>query len=107
MFFVVLATDAQEASERRSEIRPIHRAYLRNPGNHRVKVHVAGPTLTTQGDVKNGTLLIVEADSIGAVSEFVADDPYAQAGVFRSVEIRAWEWTLGAPQPTGETETVN
>lgn len=107
MFFVVLATDSPEAEEARSEIRPIHRAYLRNPCNHRVKVHLGGPTLTVKGEAMNGTLLIVEADDITAVSEFVADDPYSQAGVFKSVEIRPWAWTLGAPEPTTEAESMN
>jgi uncharacterized protein YciI len=107
MFFVVLASDAPGAEEKRSEIRPIHRAYLRNPGNHRVKVHLGGPTLTTQGEAMNGALLIIEAEDISAVSEFVADDPYAQAGVFKSVEIRPWAWTLGAPQPESSAEAVN
>jgi uncharacterized protein YciI len=45
----------------------------------------------------NGTLLVVEADDISTVSDFVADDPYAQAGVFQSIEIRPWAWTLGVP----------
>lgn len=107
MFFVVLATDAPGAAEKRSEIGPVHRAHLRNPCNHRVKVHLGGPTLTTQGSHTNGTLLIVEADDIAAVSEFVADDPYSQAGVFKSVEIRPWAWTLGAPQPSTEAENMN
>ncbi len=107
MFFVVLATDAPGASEKRSEIGPIHRAHLRNPCNHRVKVHLGGPMLTTQGSATNGTLLIVEADDIAVVSEFVADDPYSQAGVFKSVEIRPWAWTLGAPQLTADAENMN
>jgi hypothetical protein len=50
MFFVVLASDAPGTQEKRNEIRPIHRAHLLNPCNHRVKVHLGGPTLTTQGD---------------------------------------------------------
>ena len=107
MFFVVLSTDAPDAAEKRSEIGTIHRAHLRNPCNHRVKVHLGGPTLTTQGQTTNGNLLIVEAEDIAAVSEFVADDPYAQAGVFKSVEIRPWAWTLGAPQPETAAEQVN
>ena len=106
MFFVALASDAPGAQDPRTEILPIHRAYLRNPCNHRVKVHLGGPTLTTQGEAMNGSLLIVEADDMAAVSEFVADDPYSQAGVFRSVEIRPWDWALGAPQLT-EAETMN
>ena len=56
-----------------------------------------------QGEQANGTLLVVEADDIAAVSEFVADDPYSQAGVFRSVEIRPWSWTVGVPESLGVT----
>lgn len=97
MFFLVLATDAPGMASVKKEVRPVHRAYLRNPNNHQIKVHLGGPTLTTQGEDMNGTLLVVEANDIAAVSEFVADDPYSQAGVFKSVEIRPWAWTLGAP----------
>ena len=107
MFFVVLASDAPGAADKRTEVGPIHRAHLRNPCNHKVKVHLGGPTLTTQGEAMNGTLLIVEADDITAVSEFVADDPYSQAGVFKSVEIRPWAWTMGVPPVLTETEAVN
>ena len=77
MYYLVLATDAPDTASKREEIGPIHRAYLRNPGNHRVKVHLGGPTLTMQYEQTNGTLLIIEADEMSAVSEFVADDPYA------------------------------
>ncbi len=103
MYFLVLGTDKPDMADVRSEVRPIHRAYLRNPGVHPVKVHFGGPTLTTLGEHANGTLLVVEADDITAVSEFVADDPYSQAGVFRSVEIRPWSWTVGAPEHPGVT----
>lgn len=102
MFFLVLATDAPGMAEVRNEIRPVHRAYLRNPCNHPIKVHLGGPTLTTRGEEMNGTLLVVEAEDISIVSDFVADDPYSQAGMFKSVDIRPWAWTLGAP-PVVET----
>lgn len=106
MFFLVLATDAPGMASVRKEVRPVHRAYLRNPSNHQIKVHLGGPTLTTQGEDMNGTLLVVEANDISAVSEFVADDPYSQAGVFKSVEIRPWAWTLGAPAVAEVPEAV-
>lgn len=97
MFFLVLATDAPGMASVRTEVRAMHRAYLRNPGHHSIKVHLGGPTLTTRGDEMNGTMLVVEAEDISSVSDFVTDDPYSQAGVFQSVEIRPWAWTLGAP----------
>ncbi len=106
MFFLVLATDKPGMLQVRAEVRPIHGAYLRNP-HHQVKVHFGGPTLTTRGEAMNGTLLVVEAQDIGAVSEFVADDPYSQAGVFQSVEIRPWAWTMGVPVSGVSAEAVN
>ena len=60
MYFLVLGTDKPGMADVRSEVRPIHRAYLRNPGAHPVKVHFGGPTLTTQGEQANGTLLVVD-----------------------------------------------
>lgn len=45
----------------------------------------------------NGTLLVIQADSIDAVRAFVADDPYSRAGLFATVEIRPWRWGLGNP----------
>jgi len=100
MYFLVFGTDAPGMAQVRSEVDPIHRTYLRNPGGHAVKVHFGGPMLTTRGEEANGTLLVVEARNLAAVSEFVADDPYSQAGVFKSVEIRPWSWTIGAPEAT-------
>ena len=31
------------------------------------------------------------------VQAFLADDPYVRAGLFQRVEIRPWNWSLGAP----------
>ena len=45
----------------------------------------------------NGTLLVVQAESIEAVRQFLADDPYALAKVYASVEVRRWNWGLGQP----------
>lgn len=106
MFFLVLATDAPGMASVRNEVRPVHRAYLRNPCDHQIKVHLGGPTLTTQGEDMNGTLLVVEANDLSAVSDFVVDDPYSQAGVFKSVEIRPWAWTLGAPTTAAVPEAA-
>ena len=77
--------------------RPAHRDYLRNPGKHAITVRVGGPTLGDDGATKNGTLLIVEAQTIDAVRAFAADDPYSRAGLFQTIEIRPWNWGLNNP----------
>lgn len=98
MYFIVLGTDAADKSELRLRTRPAHRAYLRNPAPHPVRVHLGGPTLSEDGAKMNGTLLVVEADAIDDVRSFVASDPYFRAGVFSAVVVRPWSWSLGAPE---------
>lgn len=42
-----------------------------------------------------GSLLIMEAESRAEVEAWAAADPYAKAGLFQSVEIRAWKRVIG------------
>ncbi|MBB5496917.1 YciI family protein [Paraburkholderia sp. MM5384-R2] len=79
-FFAVLATDKPGMREVREWVRPVHRTWLR------------------QYDAMNGTLLVVEAERIDDVMEFVGNDPYMQAGLFDCVEIRPSDWSLGNPE---------
>jgi uncharacterized protein YciI len=97
-FFAIFATDKLDREPLRSEIRPLHREYLREPHPHRVVVRLGGPTLNVCEGAMNGTLLVVEADSLSEAEAFFADDPYARAGLFERVEIRPWCWGLGNPQ---------
>lgn len=47
----------------------------------------------------NGTLLVVvEAADLRAVERFVADDPYSRHDLFATIEIWAWDWSLGRSQ---------
>lgn len=98
MYFVVFATDLPGHEQARAQARPEHRAYLRDPLGHPVKVHLGGPTLTDDGQRMNGTLLVVEADRIEDVHAFLADDPYGRVGLFESVVVRPWSWGLGKPE---------
>ena len=98
MQFAVFATDRPGQIDLRKRTREQHRVYLRNPGRHPVRVLLAGPTMDADGRIMNGTLMVVEATSVEAVSGFVADDPYAKAGLFERIEIRPWSCGLGAIQ---------
>lgn len=104
MYFVVWATDREGTQPARLAVRDAHRARLRDPGLHRVRVVAGGPTLTESRDGMNGSLLVIEADQIEAVRRFVAEDPYELAGVYAKVEIRPWTWGLGAPAQTHEEQ---
>ncbi len=44
-----------------------------------------------------GSLFLIEAADIEAVRAFTAADPYALAGLFERVEVRAWRQTLPRP----------
>ena len=94
MYFVVLGTDKPHQQQLRASVRPSHRCYLRQPG-HAVKVRLAGPTLVAEGTAMNGTLLLVEADTLQQVEDFVRADPYVTAGLFQAIDIRPWTCGLG------------
>lgn len=97
MYCAVWATDRIGALPDRERVREAHRERLRNPGEHKVKVLFGGPTLDPAAGSMNGSLLVIEADSIEAVRSFLAEDPYALAEVYATVEVRPWNWGLGRP----------
>jgi uncharacterized protein len=98
MYYAVWATDKPDARTARLQARDAHRARLREPGAHPVKVVAGGPTLSETDASMNGSLLVIEAESIDAVRRFVAEDPYRLAGVYAHVEVRPWQWGLGQPK---------
>jgi uncharacterized protein len=97
MYYAVWATDRPGMLAAREAVRDAHRARLREPGAHAVNVVAGGPTLSEAEGAMNGSLLVIEADSIDAVRRFMSDDPYAIAQVYAQIEIRPWQWGLGAP----------
>ncbi|MFJ2690660.1 YciI family protein [Pseudomonas sp. NPDC087336] len=100
-FFAVFATDHPDCLALRQRLRPSHQAHLRGSDAHRVVVRLGGPTLDDAGLAMNGTLLVIEAGSLGEVEAFVQDDPYVRAGLFASIQIRPWHWGLGNPELRG------
>lgn len=94
-YFVVIGTDRPGTRDVRARVRSSHREYLR--AQTEVQVLAAGPTLTDDGAVMNGTFLLVAAPTRQAVDEFLAGDPYRHAGLFRDVMVRRFDWTLGKP----------
>jgi len=97
-YFAVWASDAPGMLEARRRVREAHRARLRDPGEHPVRVLLGGATLDDGSAQMNGTLLVLQAEHIDAVRKFVAEDPYVREGVYQSVEVRPWAWGLGQPK---------
>ena len=92
MLYALICTDKPNSLALRKEKRPEHVAYLNSLGD---TLKLAGPFTEADGETMNGSL--VEAASLQAAKEIAAGDPYAKAGLFASVEIRPWIWTLNSP----------
>ena len=90
MLFALLCTDKPNSFDLRAKVRPDHVAHLNSLGS---TLKFAGPFLDDEGNA-NGSLVVVEAESRAAAEAIAAADPYSKAGLFSSVEIKGWRWTL-------------
>lgn len=70
--------------------REAHVAYLQDSG----VVQQAGPFLSNEGEMC-GSLIILDVADMEAAQAFAAGDPYGKAGLFQSVELRAWNRVIG------------
>ncbi|MEM1313085.1 MAG: YciI family protein, partial [Pseudomonadota bacterium] len=80
----------------RLENRDAHLAYLaKSP------VVFAGPFLDDAAETADGpppmtgSLVVLDLPDRAAAEAWAADDPYAKAGLFSGVEIRAWKRAIG------------
>lgn len=99
MLYALICTDKPNSLGLRKAKRPEHVDYLQSLGDALV---IAGPFTEADGQTMNGSLIVVEAASMEAAREIAAGDPFAQAGLFASVEIRPWIWTMNAPADEDE-----
>lgn len=93
MLFVAICRDRAGATDVRAENRPDHLAWLEANAE---KVKLGGPFTAEDGQTAIGSMLIVEADTLEGARSFLANDPYAGAGLFDSVEVIPWRATVGA-----------
>jgi uncharacterized protein len=96
MNFAIYCTDKAGALQTRLDNRPAHVDYL-NGLNAEGKLVLAGPTLGDDGK-PTGSIVIVEAEDKAAAEAIAANDPYARAGLFETVEIRGWNWVFNKPE---------
>ena len=74
----------------RQENRPAHLDHIQSPGI----VEMAAPFLTESGEMA-GSLVILSVDTLDQARDWAANDPYAKAGLFQSVDIREWKKVIG------------
>jgi uncharacterized protein YciI len=86
MHFVITCIDKPGQPELRQANRPDHINHLTE---HEDRIVAAGPTL--DGDVPNGSVIIMEFDDLESAQAFADNDPYYKAGVFESVSVKPWK----------------
>ena len=90
MLYIIHCFDKQDSLQVRMDNRPAHVEYLKSFGD---KLQAAGPTLDAAENM-DGSLVILELDSLAEAQTFAAGDPYAKAGLFESVSIQPWKKVL-------------
>jgi len=58
------------------------------------KIRLAGPVLNPAGEMV-GSTFIMAFETLGAAQKWAENDPYAQAGLFETVEVTEYKWLIG------------
>lgn len=93
MIFVAICIDKPGSAELRLAHRAAHLEYVSARAE---LVRMGGPLLDDDGGM-NGSLLVIDTPDRAAAEAFLAGDPYAKAGLFERVELRAWKVLRGLP----------
>jgi len=88
--FALTCLDRPGAQDLRAATRAAHLAYVEQTG----AVQLGGPLMDDLGGMI-GSLIIIEAPDRAGAEAWAAGDPYALAGLFDSVTIRAWRRVIG------------
>lgn len=87
MLFAIVARDRADAGTLRADTRPQHLIWLQEKG---AQVRLAGPLLDSAAESAQGSLLILDFPDLASAQAEMANDPYAKAGLFETVEIHAF-----------------
>ncbi len=92
MYYCLICSDKPDSLPLRLATREAHLKYWADAD----VVRVGGPFLGADEASPNGSLLVIEAESHAEAVKFAEGDPYNVAGLFASIEVRAWRWLLPA-----------
>lgn len=90
MRVALFCQDKPGALHIRLDNRPAHLDHIRDSG----VVEMAGPLLSATGEMC-GSLLVLEVETLAQAQDWAANDPYALAGLFDSVQIIEWKKVIG------------
>lgn len=86
MLFALICHDKPASLELRLALRAQHLAYAQT---YAARIVHGGPLLDMDGRAC-GSLLIIDVEDRAAAEGFVAEDPFAKAGLFESTVIRGF-----------------
>lgn len=95
MYVALMCRDKPGHLQTRQDTRPAHIEFLKAL-NAEGKIAFAGPLVGADGN-PNGSLVVLQVESIGEAEEIASRDPYAEAGLFEQVDITQWNWVINAP----------
>ena len=85
-----MTKDKPGALQTRMDNREAHLAYIAETG----VVEMAGPVLDDDGQMC-GSLIVLDVEDMAAAQAWADNDPYAKAGLFEAVTLRAWKKVIG------------
>jgi uncharacterized protein len=90
MRVALICNDKPDHSQMRTDNRAAHLAYIAETG----VVDLAGPFVSGTGEM-NGSLIVLNVESIEQAQKWAASDPYAKAGLFAQVSLTEWKRVIG------------
>jgi len=85
--FAIYAADKPDTLALRLERYAEHRTYNEEQEDAGVRTVMSGPLQTDDGEIMNGSLLIVEAQDRATVERYIAHDPFKRHGIWGEVKI--------------------
>ena len=89
--FVFHGLDKVGALEIRKATRPAHLAWVEGLAP---RVKIGGPMLSDDGQTPVGSMLVIEAETLGDAKAALAQDPYALAGLWAETSVRPFNWLI-------------
>lgn len=98
MWYAIVGSDTHDSLAARTTARPAHLARL-NTLRDQGRLLLAGPFPAIDAEDPGpagftGSLIVAEFDDLDAAQAWAAADPYAAAGVYRSVDVRPFRKVL-------------
>jgi uncharacterized protein YciI len=90
MFYASIARDKPDALEQRNALRSLHFDYLNSLGSTLI---FAG-ALFGEDDKMDGSLMVVETNSLEKAKELVKGDPFFVNGLYASCEVKRWTFSF-------------